>query len=107
MLAWDVLVLWGYLLLNLFIPFYILYELTITGRKPDASKYHPVGLLLGLLGGEHPYGDGVPDGRAFLLGSIHGTVRFSGQTLSGLCLHRRAGFHDPAAVSVIDSETEY
>ena len=40
MLAWDVVVLWGYLLLNLFIPFYILYS-HYTGQKPDASKYVP------------------------------------------------------------------
>ena len=40
MLAWDVVVLWGYLLLNLFIPFYILYS-HYTGREPDARKYIP------------------------------------------------------------------
>jgi molybdopterin-containing oxidoreductase family membrane subunit len=40
MLAWDVVVLWGYLLLNLFIPFYILYS-HYTGRKPDPGKYLP------------------------------------------------------------------
>lgn len=40
MLAWDVLVLNGYLLLNLLIPFYLLYS-RYTGRKPDRRKYVP------------------------------------------------------------------
>ena len=40
MLAWDVVVLNGYLLLNLGIPFYILYS-HYSGRKPDPSKYIP------------------------------------------------------------------
>ncbi|MEQ9399945.1 MAG: NrfD/PsrC family molybdoenzyme membrane anchor subunit [Longimicrobiales bacterium] len=40
MLAWDVLVLNGYLALNLAIPFYILYS-HYAGRKPDKRKYVP------------------------------------------------------------------
>lgn len=40
MLAWDVVVLNGYLALNLFIPFYILYN-HYRGTKPDKSKYLP------------------------------------------------------------------
>ncbi len=39
-LAWDVLVLNGYLLLNLFVPLYILYS-HYKGRKPDERKYRP------------------------------------------------------------------
>jgi molybdopterin-containing oxidoreductase family membrane subunit len=40
LLAWDVLVLNGYLLLNLCIPFYILYT-RYNGRKPKHKKYVP------------------------------------------------------------------
>jgi molybdopterin-containing oxidoreductase family membrane subunit len=40
LLAWDVIVLNGYLLLNLIIPFYILYSHYI-GRTPDKRKYLP------------------------------------------------------------------
>ena len=40
LLAWDVIVLNGYLLLNLLIPFYILYQ-HFTGRTPDKKKYLP------------------------------------------------------------------
>ncbi|MDH3424763.1 MAG: polysulfide reductase NrfD, partial [Gemmatimonadota bacterium] len=40
MLAWDVIVLNGYLALNLFIPLYILYN-HYRGTKPDKSKYVP------------------------------------------------------------------
>ena len=40
LLAWDVLVLNGYLALNLVIPFYILYS-RYTGRTPDKHKYLP------------------------------------------------------------------
>jgi Ni/Fe-hydrogenase subunit HybB-like protein len=40
LLAWDVLVLNGYLAINLAIPFYILYS-RYTGRQPDKTKYLP------------------------------------------------------------------
>jgi molybdopterin-containing oxidoreductase family membrane subunit len=40
MLAWDVIALNGYLLLNLIIPFYILYS-HFTGREPAKKKYVP------------------------------------------------------------------
>ncbi len=40
LLAWDVLVLNGYLVLNLAIPFYILYS-RYSGRQPDKKKYIP------------------------------------------------------------------
>lgn len=40
LLAWDVIVLNGYLVLNLVIPFYILYS-RFTGRTPDKHKYLP------------------------------------------------------------------
>jgi len=40
LLAWDVLVLNGYLAINLAIPFYILYS-HYTGRTPDKQKYLP------------------------------------------------------------------
>jgi len=40
LLAWDVVVLNGYLMLNLIIPFYILYS-HYTGRTPDKKKYLP------------------------------------------------------------------
>jgi Ni/Fe-hydrogenase subunit HybB-like protein len=40
LLAWDVIVLHGYLALNLAIPFYILYSRFI-GRTPDKRKYLP------------------------------------------------------------------
>jgi len=40
LLAWDVVVLNGYLALNLIIPFYILYS-HFTGRTPDKRKYLP------------------------------------------------------------------
>jgi Ni/Fe-hydrogenase subunit HybB-like protein len=40
MLAWDVIVLNGYLALNLFIPFYILYN-HYAGKSPDKAKYVP------------------------------------------------------------------
>lgn len=40
LLAWDVLVLNGYLAINLAIPFYILYS-RFTGRQPDKRKYIP------------------------------------------------------------------
>jgi molybdopterin-containing oxidoreductase family membrane subunit len=40
LLAWDVIVLNGYLALNLAIPFYILYS-RFTGRAPDKRKYLP------------------------------------------------------------------
>jgi molybdopterin-containing oxidoreductase family membrane subunit len=40
MLAWDVIALNGYLLLNLAIPFYILYS-HFTGREPEKKKYVP------------------------------------------------------------------
>jgi molybdopterin-containing oxidoreductase family membrane subunit len=40
MLAWDVIVLNGYLVLNIFIPMYILYE-TFHGRKPKRKYYLP------------------------------------------------------------------
>jgi molybdopterin-containing oxidoreductase family membrane subunit len=40
LLAWDVLVLNGYLALNLAIPFYILYS-RYSGRQPDKRKYIP------------------------------------------------------------------
>ena len=39
-LAWDVLVLNGYLLLNVLVPAYILYS-HYMGRKPDEKKYRP------------------------------------------------------------------
>jgi Ni/Fe-hydrogenase subunit HybB-like protein len=41
LLAWDVIVLNGYLALNLIIPFYILY-MRYTGRRPDKRKYLPL-----------------------------------------------------------------
>jgi Ni/Fe-hydrogenase subunit HybB-like protein len=41
LLAWDVIVLNGYLALNLAIPFYILFSRYI-GRKPDKRKYLPL-----------------------------------------------------------------
>lgn len=44
MLTWDVLVLNGYLALNLFIPFYILYN-HYRGRKPEPKKYLPFVIL--------------------------------------------------------------
>jgi Ni/Fe-hydrogenase subunit HybB-like protein len=40
LLAWDVIVLNGYLALNLLIPFYILFS-RFTGRTPDKRKYLP------------------------------------------------------------------
>lgn len=40
MLAWDVIMLNGYLVLNLAIPFYILYS-HYTGREPEKRKYVP------------------------------------------------------------------
>jgi Ni/Fe-hydrogenase subunit HybB-like protein len=40
MLAWDVIVLNGYLALNLFIPFYILYS-HYKGEKPNKARYVP------------------------------------------------------------------
>ena len=40
MLAWDVIMLNGYLVLNVLIPFYILYSHFI-GREPDKKKYVP------------------------------------------------------------------
>jgi molybdopterin-containing oxidoreductase family membrane subunit len=40
LLAWDVIVLNGYLVLNLAIPFYILYS-RFTGRTPNKKKYLP------------------------------------------------------------------
>jgi Ni/Fe-hydrogenase subunit HybB-like protein len=40
LLAWDVVVLNGYLLLNLAIPFYILYN-HFAGRRPEKRKYLP------------------------------------------------------------------
>ena len=40
LLAWDVLVLNGYLLLNLAIPFYILYS-RFSGRQPNKKRYLP------------------------------------------------------------------
>ena len=40
MLAWDVIVLNGYLVLNLAIPFYILYSHYV-GREPSKKKYLP------------------------------------------------------------------
>jgi len=40
MLAWDVILLNGYLVLNLVIPFYILYQ-HYTGREPSKKKYVP------------------------------------------------------------------
>jgi molybdopterin-containing oxidoreductase family membrane subunit len=44
MLAWDILVLNGYLVLNLAIPFYILYS-HYRGRKPNPRYYVPVVFL--------------------------------------------------------------
>lgn len=44
MLAWDVIVLNGYLLLNLFIPMYFLYNKYL-GRTPDVRNYFPWILL--------------------------------------------------------------
>jgi molybdopterin-containing oxidoreductase family membrane subunit len=44
MLAWDVIVINGYLLLNIFIPFYILYT-HFKGEKPDRKKYLPFVLI--------------------------------------------------------------
>jgi Ni/Fe-hydrogenase subunit HybB-like protein len=44
MLAWDVLVLNGYLLLNLLIPMYVLYH-KYRGREPDIRSYFPYILL--------------------------------------------------------------
>jgi molybdopterin-containing oxidoreductase family membrane subunit len=44
MLAWDVIVLNGYLLLNLLVPFYILYS-HYCGREPDKKKYVPFVVL--------------------------------------------------------------
>ena len=40
LLAWDVIVLNGYLALNLAVPFYLLYS-RFTGRAPDKRKYVP------------------------------------------------------------------
>jgi len=40
MLAWDVIMLNGYLVLNIVIPFYILY-MHFTGREPERKKYVP------------------------------------------------------------------
>jgi molybdopterin-containing oxidoreductase family membrane subunit len=41
MLAWDVIMLNGYLVLNIVIPFYILYS-HFTGREPSKRKYVPI-----------------------------------------------------------------
>ena len=44
MLAWDILVLNGYLVINLAIPFYILYS-HYRGKEPDKRRYFPFVLL--------------------------------------------------------------
>ena len=44
MLTWDVLVLNGYLFLNLYVCFYVLYT-TFKGKKPDPAMYVPVVFL--------------------------------------------------------------
>jgi Ni/Fe-hydrogenase subunit HybB-like protein len=44
MLAWDVIVLNGYLLLNLFIPMYVLYR-KYQGKEPELRKYFPFIIL--------------------------------------------------------------
>ncbi len=44
LLTWDVLVLNGYLALNLLIPFYLLYR-RYTGRQPEKHKYVPFVIL--------------------------------------------------------------
>ncbi len=62
MLAWDVIALNGYLVLNLVIPFYILYS-HFTGREPEKKKYVPFIYLSVDLGREHP-----PDHRVSLRG---------------------------------------
>jgi Ni/Fe-hydrogenase subunit HybB-like protein len=41
LLSWDVIVLFGYLVLNSYITTYLLYR-RFTGRKPDRSKYRPI-----------------------------------------------------------------
>ena len=63
MLTWDVIVLNGYLLLNLHICGYLIY-CAYRGRKPSRDVLRPVRLRRDRLGDQHPHGHGVPVRRA-------------------------------------------
>ena len=94
MLAWDVIMLNGYLVLNLAIPFYILYSHFI-GREPSKKKYVPLIYIVGGLGGEHSPGHRVPlrwPPRPPVL-----ELRAARPPLPGVRLHRRACVHDPVS----------
>ena len=55
LLAWDILVLNGYLALNLLIPFYILFS-KYAGRRPNQGHLSPLCLYKYLLGRGPPHG---------------------------------------------------
>ena len=101
LLAWDVIVLNGYLALNLAIPFYILYS-HFTGRQPD-EEIPPVDVHRRDVGGEHPPGDRIPAGRS--AGPALLEHRAAGPALSRIRVHRGARVRDPAAL-VIQRETD-
>ena len=87
LLAWDVIVLNGYLALNLAIPFYILYS-HYTGRSPAKKQVPPVDVHLRDVGGEHSPGHGVPAGGPAGPAVLeHGAA---GPPVPGVGVHRRA-----------------
>ena len=59
MLSWDVIVLNGYLLLNLTVASYLLYR-AYRGKDRRQVVRHPVRLLQHRLGGQHPHRHGLP-----------------------------------------------
>ena len=104
MLTWDVIVLNGYLLLNLAICRYLLYS-RYRGREPDPQLYVPFVVPLDRLGDLDPHRHGVP-----LLGAAarpFWNTALLGAALPGVGLRRRARRSSSCCCRSIRRVTDY
>ncbi len=94
MLAWDVIMLNGYLVLNLAIPFYILYS-HFVGREPSKKKYVPF-IYVSVV-----WAVSIHLVTAFLFAGLPARPFWNsaaaGAPLPRVRLHRRTCVHDPVA----------
>ena len=101
MLAWDVIMLNGYLVLNLAIPFYILYS-HFVGREPSKKKYVPL-IYISVI-----WAVSIHLVTAFLFAGLPARPFWNsaaaGAPLPGVRVHRRPCVHDPVARVHPDAE---
>jgi hypothetical protein len=98
MLAWDVLVLNGYLALNLAIPCYV-HFCHYRGRQPLFEGLFPLRRAIHVLGDIDPHGDGVSVFRQFRAAVLAHRPAGAALHRHGLCLRPGSDHHraaDPA-----------